>query len=147
MKNVRIAAVSLVLMIHSPLTSAQEAPQLPPPIMAVATVLQLSEQQLAGLLTMIQNRDAAIRPIAETVKAEQAALQALLDTPGADPAKIGQTLIDIHNNQKQVAEIAQAAAATFANTLTDEQRQRMGFIIQAAQVAPAIPAFKAVGLL
>ena len=147
MKNLRIAAVSLLLMIHSPLTSAQEAPQLPPPVIAVATVLQLTEQQIAGLVTMIQNRDAAIRPVAETVQAEQASLAALLETPGADPAKIGQALIDIHTNEKHALEIAQAAAATFANTLTDEQRERMQLVIQAAQVAPALPAFKALGLV
>lgn len=147
MKNLRIAAVSLLLMIHSPLTSAQEAPQLPPPVMAVASVLQLTEPQIAGLVAMIQDRDAAIRPIAESVRAEQATLATLLETPGADPSKIGQTLIDIHNNEKRASQIAQAAAATFANTLTDEQRQRMQFVAQAAQVAPAIPAFKAVGLL
>lgn len=147
MKNLRIAAVSLLLMIHSPLIRAQEAPPLPPPVMAVANVLQLTEQQVAGLVKMIQDRDAAIRPIAETVQAEQASLAALLDTPGADPAKIGRTLIDIHTNEKHAQEIAQAAAATFASTLTDDQRQRMGFVIQAAQVAPALPAFKALGLL
>lgn len=147
MKTLRIAAVSLLLMIHSPLTSAQEAPSLPPPVTVVATVLQLTGQQIGDLVKTIQDRDAAIRPIAESVQKEQAALAVLLDTPGVDPAKIGQTLIDIHTNEKHASEIAQAAATTFASTLTDDQRQRMQFVTQAAQIAPALPAFKALGLL
>jgi uncharacterized membrane protein len=146
MKKVLVATVSLILMLHSPLARAQEA-TLPEPVMLVANVLQLDESQVQALVKMIQDRDAAIRPLAETLQAQHAALAALIETPNADPAKVGQALIDIHNGEKQVSQIAQAAAATFAATLTDDQRQRMQAVIQAAQIAPAVPAFKAVGLI
>lgn len=146
MKKVLVATVSLVVMLHSPLARAQEA-NYPEPVMVVANVLQLNESQVQALVKMIQDREAAIRPLAESLQAEHAALEALIETPNADPAKVGQALIDIHNGEKQVSQIAQAAAATFASTLTDEQRRRILFIAQAAQVAPAVPAFKAVGLI
>jgi uncharacterized membrane protein len=146
MKKVLVATVSLIVMLHSPLARAQDA-NLPEPVMVVANVLQLTDSQVQGLVKMIQDRDAAIRPLAETLQAEHAALATLIDSPDADPVKVGQALIDIHNGEKQVSQIAQTAAATFAATLTDEQRQRMQVIMQAAQVVPALPAFKAVGLI
>ncbi|HEX7421331.1 MAG TPA: periplasmic heavy metal sensor [Thermoanaerobaculia bacterium] len=146
MKKVLVATVSLIVMLHSPLARAQDA-NLPEPVMVVANVLQLTESQVQGLVKMIQDRDAAIRPLVETLQAEHAALATLLDTPGADPAKVGQAVLDIHNGEKHVSEIAQGAAATFAATLTDEQRQRMQSIIQAAQIAQVLPAFKALGLI
>ncbi len=147
MKTIRFAAVSLLVMIvHSPLARAQE-PQLPQPVMVAASFLQLSEAQVHDLVAMIQSRDAAIAPIAQTVQANQAALAQLLETEAPDPAKVGQLLIDIHNGEKHAAELAQAAAAAFANTLSIDQRQRMQLVIQATQVAPVIPAFKALGLI
>ena len=146
MKRVLVATVSLVVMLHSPLARAQEA-TLPEPVMLVANVLQLNESQVQALVKMIQEREAAIRPLAGTLQAEHAALEALIETPNADPAKVGQTVIDIHNSEKQVSQIARAAAATFAATLTDDQRQRMQAVIQAAEIAPALPAFKALGLI
>jgi uncharacterized membrane protein len=146
MKKVLVATVSLIVMLHSPLARAQDA-NLPEPVMVVANVLQLTESQVQGLVKMIQDRDAAIRPLAETLQAERVALATLLDTPGADPARVGQAVLDIHNGEKHVSEIAQGAAATFAATLTDEQRQRMQSIIQAAQIAQVLPAFKALGLI
>lgn len=146
MKKGLVAIVSLAVMLHSPLARAQEA-TLPEPVMVVANVLQLNESQVQALVKMIQDREAAVRPLAEALQAKHAALAILIETPGPDPAKVGQALIDIHNGEKQVAQTAQAAAATFAETLTDEQRQRMQVFIQAAQVAPALSAFKALGLI
>ena len=147
MKAIRFAAISILLMIvHSPLARAQEQ-ELPQPLRMVAGFLQLSEAQLHDLVTIIQTRDAAIAPIAQGVQSNQAALAKLLEGETPDPSKVGQLLIEIHNDEKRAAGIAQAAAASFADTLTADQKQRMAFVIQAAQVAPVIPAFKAIGLI
>ena len=147
MKKTCFPVALLILMIlHSPVARAEE-PQFPPPIALVRDVLALSEVQTRGLIAMIQTRDTAIHPIAEALQAKQAALEQLLGTPNPDAASAGQLLIEIHNGQQQISEVARTAATTFEEVLTPEQRQRLQSIRQAAQVAPAIPAFKAVGLL
>jgi hypothetical protein len=56
-------------------------------------------------------------------------------------------LIEIHAAEKQAGAVAQSAAASFEAILTPDQRGRLQFVRQAAQVEPALPAFKAVGLL
>jgi len=61
-----LAAACLVLLTHSLPIHAEEAP-LPPPVVAVATVLELNNAQVEALLTMIQARDAAIRPLAAKI--------------------------------------------------------------------------------
>ena len=147
MRKTRFAAALLVLMILQSAPARADQSQLPPPIAVVTNLLALSEAQTGALMAMIQSRDAAIRPIAEALQAKQAALGKLLETPGADAASVGQLLIEIHNGQQQASALAQAAAAKFDEVLTPGQRERLQSIRQAEQLAPAIPAFKAVGLL
>jgi uncharacterized membrane protein len=147
MRKTCFAIVSLLLLIvHSPIARADDA-ALPPPVTVVISFLQLSEAQANDLLRMIRERDTAIQPIAQTVQANREALAKLLESPAPDPAKAGQLLIEIHNGEKSIGEQAQAAAASFLLTLTADQRQRMQLIILAAQAAPVIPAFKALGLI
>ena len=147
MKKTCLAVASLItlMMLHPTIVRA-DGGELPLPIAFVSNFLQLSEAQTASLIGMIQSRDAAIRPIAEALQAKQQALQSLLDTPSPDPSAVGMLMVEINTGQHQIATIAQSAAASFAATLTDEQKQRMDFVHQAEQVAPIIPAFKALGL-
>jgi uncharacterized membrane protein len=140
-----VASVITLMMLHPAIVRA-DAGELPPPIAFVSNFLQLSEAQTASLIGMIQSRDAAIRPIAEALQAKQQALQSLLDTPNPDATAVGTLMVEINTGQHQIAAIAQSAAAAFATTLTDEQKQRIAFVHQAEQVAPVIPAFKALGL-
>ena len=147
MKKTCLAVASLItlMMLHPTIVRA-DGGELPPPIAFVSTFLQLSEAQTASLIGMIQSRDTAIRPIAEALQGKQQVLQSLLDTPNPDPSAVGTLMVEINAGQHQIATIAQSAAASFAATLTDEQKHRMDFVHQAEQVAPVIPAFKALGL-
>ena len=146
MKTIRLAAAtSLLMLLATPLARADEPP--PPPLVFVRTFLQLTDDQTAALIGMIRTRDAAMQPIAANVQASQEALGKLLDSPSADAAAAGNLLLEIHAGQKQLTAIAQSAAASFEALLSQEQRDRLQFVRQAAQVEPAIPAFKAVGLM
>jgi uncharacterized membrane protein len=146
MRKASYAAASILLMmLHSPLARADEG--LPAPIVVVTNVLQLSPDQTGALITMIQTRDAALHPIAARLRADHEALGKLLESPAPDAAAVGGLLIEIHAAEKQAGAVAQDAAAGFDSILTDEQRQRLQFVRQAAQAQPAVPAFKAVGLL
>jgi uncharacterized membrane protein len=147
MRKTCYAMLSLLLLfVDVPFAHAEDA-ALPQPVMVVISVLQLSGAQASDLVRTIREREAAIQPIAKAVQENRDALAKLLDSPGADPAKAGQIVIAIHSGEKQIEGVAHAAAASFVGTLTDDQRQRLGFIIRAEQVTPAIPAFKALGLL
>lgn len=146
MRKTSYAAASILLMIlHSPLARADEG--LPAPIMVVSNVLQLSPDQTGALINMIQTRDTALQPIAAKLRADHEALGKLLESPAPDAAAVGGLLIEIHAVEKQAGAVAQDAATAFESVLTDEQRQRLQFVRQAAQAQPVIPAFKAAGLL
>jgi uncharacterized membrane protein len=144
-KNILVAASLLSIILHSPAARADEP--LPPPIILVSSFLQLSEDQTRALIVMIQTRDATLQPIAARVHAAQEALGKVLDEPAADAATVGGLVLDIHAGEKQAGAVAQGAAASFEEVLTPEQRERLHLLRLATQVQPAIPAFKAVGLL
>jgi uncharacterized membrane protein len=146
MRKTRLALASLLLVIlHSPIARADEG--FPAPIVFVTNFLQLSEDQTRALVNMIQTRDAALQPLAARAHANQDALGKLLESPDADPAIIGRLLMEIHAAEKQANAFAHDAAASFEAILTPEQRGRLQFVRQAAQIEPALPVFKAVGLL
>jgi hypothetical protein len=146
MRKTCLATASLVLMIlHSPVARADDS--LPPPVIFVTNFLQLAPEQTMALITMIQARDAALQPVAMRIHTDQEALEKLLDSPDADPVAAGHLLIDIRTLEKQAAAVAHDASAQFEAILSQDQRERLQLVRQAAQVEPAIPAFKAVGLL
>ena len=64
-----------------------------------------------------------------------------------DATALAALLLQIHAEQQHAAEIAHDAAAGFEAVLTPEQKQRLQFIRQAAQVEGAVEAVRAVGLL
>ncbi len=146
MKTIRLAvAASLLMLLAAPVTRADEP--LPPPIVFVRTFLQLTDDQTAALVGMIETRNAAMQPVAAKVQASQEALGKLLDSPAADATAAGSLLLDIHAGQKQLAAIAQGAAASFEALLSQEQLDRLQFVRQAGQIEAAIPPFRAVGLM
>jgi uncharacterized membrane protein len=145
MRRTCLTVALLLMILHSPLARADEG--LPAPIVFVTNFLQLSGDQTGALIHMIQSRDAALQPIAMKLHADQEALGKLLESPAADPATVGRLLIEIRAGEKQANAVAHDAAVSFEEVLTPEQRQRLQFLRQAAQIEPAIPAFKAVGLL
>ncbi len=144
MKKALVLLIAIIALV--PVVCAAEEP-LPQPIVVVASVLQLSEDQIQAMVQMIQTRDDAVRPIAEAVQKDRQALEALLANPSPDPAAVGALVLRIRSGERQAMEVAQKAAASFASTLTPEQRDRLQFLTQAANVAPVLPAFKAVGLI
>jgi len=146
MRKTCLAVASLLLLIlHSPVASGAE--ELPAPLVFVSSFLQLSEDQTRALITIIQTRDATLQPVAARLHTNHEALGKLLDSPAADAAAIGRLLIEIHADSKQLTAVAQDAAASFEEILSSEQRERLQIVRQAARIEPAIPPFKALGLL
>lgn len=141
------ALVSLLTIIAlAPVLRATEDP-VPPPIAVVTSVLQLSEDQVQALVQMVQTREAAVRPIAEAVQKDRQALETLLATADPDPTAVGALILKIRAGERQASDAVQKATLEFAATLTPEQNERLQFLTQVSNVAPVLPAFKAVGLI
>jgi Spy/CpxP family protein refolding chaperone len=139
-----IAAACLLVLVHS---LAVHAADVPPPVAAVATILKLQNDQVAALSTMIQARDAAIRPLAEELQRHQQALEQALQTPDADAAAVGRLVLETHALGAKIDELRRQAAAQFEQLLTPEQVGRLQHIREAASLQEVVPPFRAVGLV
>lgn len=142
-----LAAACLSLIVHSLPCRAADTGALPPPITAVASVLQLSDDQVKALVTMIEARDTAIQPLAMNLQQHGQALEQLLQTPDADAAAVGKVLLEARALQAQVETIRKQADAQFEQLLAPDQAARLQHVRDAAAVADVVPAFRAVGLL
>lgn len=143
-----LAAACLLVLAHSlPAVAQDPNPNLPPPIVAVSKVLQLTDAQVQSLVTMIQSRDAALRPLVEQVQQHQSAIDALLQKPDADPATLGGLILEMRTLRMNVETVGRQAAAQFEAVLTPDQLDRLQHIRAVAPVADVLPAFRAVGLI
>jgi Spy/CpxP family protein refolding chaperone len=142
-----LAAACLLVLAHSLPVHADDAPQIPPPVAAVATVLQLQNDQVAALMAMIRSRDTAIRPLAEELQRHQQALEQSLQAPDADAAAVGRLLLETRALGAKIDEVRRNAAAQFEQLLTPEQLDRLHHIRDAAALQEVVPPFRAVGLV
>ena len=141
------AAACLALIAHSLPCLAEDEPPLPPPITAVASVLQLSADQVQALVAMIHERDVAIAPLAMRLQQDAQALDQLVQKPDADAAAAGRLLLEMRALQVQIEDARKQASAQFEQLLTPEQRDRLQHIRDVAPLTQVIPAFRATGLL
>ncbi len=142
-----LAAACLLLLVHSLPCRAADSGSVPPPIAAVSTILELSDEQVQALVTMIGARDTAIRPLAEELQRHQQALEQLLRTPDADAAAVGRLVLEMRALGANIDNVRRQAAAQFEQTLRPEQLERLQHIREAAPLAEVVPAFRAVGLV
>ena len=142
-----LAAACLLLAVHSLPCRAADTGSLPPPIMAVSAILELSNEQVQALVTMIEARDTAIRPLAEELQRHQQALEQILHNPDADATTVGKLVLETRALNANVANIRGQAAAQFEQVLTPEQLDRLQHIREVAPVTEVVPAFRAVGLV
>ena len=115
--------------------------------MAVATVLELNNAQVEALLTMIQTRDAALRPLAEELQRHQRALDQLLGTPDAGAATVGQVVLEMRALTAKIGELRTQANAQFEQVLTPEQIAKLQHIREAASIQEVVQAFRVAGLV
>jgi Spy/CpxP family protein refolding chaperone len=142
-----LAAACFLLIVHSLPVWADDAPPLPPPIVAIANVLQLEPAQVEALVSMIQARDAAIRPLAEELQKHGQALDQLLQKPDADAATVGQLVLETRVLGAKIDDIRRQANAQFEQVLTADQLARLQHIRDAASLLDVVPPFRAAGLI
>ncbi|HEY6140042.1 MAG TPA: Spy/CpxP family protein refolding chaperone [Thermoanaerobaculia bacterium] len=141
-----IAAACLVFLAHSLPIHAEE-PQLPPPLAAVATVLELNTAQIEALLMMIQARDAALRPLAEELQRHQRALDQLLGAPDADAASAGRLVLEMRALAARIGDVRAQTNGQFEQLLTPEQAGKLQRIREAASIQEVVQAFRVAGLV
>ena len=145
MRKLALIAITVTLFASAHRATAEEGP--PYPVQVVATVLQLSDSQVASLVDMLRQREQTLQPLRQQLQKQQEAIAKTLQSPAPDPLALGQLVIQARMLEQQIATVSSQAAAQFEQMLDGDQQERLGFIRGAAQACPVMPAFAATGLL
>jgi len=121
--------------------------QQPDPVAVVASILNLSPDQITAWSGILHARQTAIEPLARQAQMQEQAIGQALSGANPDPVAIGQAIVTLHALQMQIAQANAQSAADFERVLTPDQLQRLNAIRGGAQVCPIVPAFQATGLL
>ena len=134
-----------VILLSLPL--AAQSQELPQPIQVAATILGLSEGQLHAWVSALEAREAAVRPLAEQIRARHEQLGRVVQSPSPDSATVGRFVLEIRALEQQMGAAARQATEILEQLLDDEQRGRLDFVRNAAGACEVVPAFRAAGLL
>ncbi|HEV8658879.1 MAG TPA: periplasmic heavy metal sensor [Thermoanaerobaculia bacterium] len=145
MRKLALIAATVTLIASAHLAVAEE--NYPQPVQVVAAVLQLSPEQLAALINMLQQREQALQPLQQELRMHQEAIGKALQTPAPDPFALGQLLIETRTIEQQIAATRLQASAQFQQVLDQDQLERLQQIQSTAGVCQILPAFEAMGLL
>jgi uncharacterized membrane protein len=139
----RFVAILFTLLCALPIFAQQP----PDPVTVVATVLELSNDQITAWNAILHARETALQPIAQQAQAKQDAIGHALAADHPDPAIVGNAFIELRGLQMQVASVNAQSATQFDQLLTPDQQQRLDGLRNAAQVCPIVPALQATGLV
>ncbi len=145
MRKLILIVTTVILIVSIGPAMAQEGP--PEPVRVIASVLQMSEEQIGSWLPILQKRQEALQPLQQELQANQEAVGKALQSPTPDAETIGNLFIARKALEMNAATVSSDAAAQFEQLLTDEQRERLQQIRGASHVCPIAPAFAAAGLL
>jgi len=139
----KLLIVLIALAVVAPVAAQEE----PPPIVeaahnAVATFLQLTDEQIVAWDDIYQIHRDAEQPLKEDIRAVQAEIDALFDASDPDPAAVGELMIDRRELAEALLEVHVVYHEDFVTLLDESQVRRLRFIARADDVQKFIPAFK-----
>ena len=144
----RLAALGLAVCLPLSFAAAQERPaQAPPAPAVVVQFLGFSETQAAQFLQHLQNLQGAIGAIEQQLAAQRRQLETLLNSEAPDPAALGAALLQIRATERQAGAAFDAYHQAFLALLTQEQKDKVQAVANAAQLQPAVRAFAEVRLI
>ena len=117
------------------------------PLRVLARFLQLTEQQVADVRTLLEARKDIIEPLMKQIPEKEKELQELLNSASPDPAAVGRVTIAIRDLRRQVDEARKDFAAGFEALLTAEQKTRVNTARQAARLQPVVGALRELGII
>lgn len=122
---------------------AQPAPS---PDQVLREVLQLDDTQVTAFHTLMTARMAAIEPLQRQAQEAEVRVAQLLSAPTTEPCEIGTAVAALHSIRRQVEQHHETFRQGLQAILTDEQRQRVGFIFGVENAMRAAGALHQVGL-
>jgi Spy/CpxP family protein refolding chaperone len=91
----------------------------------LATALGLSDQQKAAARKLHEQTAARAAPLREQARLQHDEIEAMLESGSADPAELGQRLIEMHATHKKVEALHAQTFASFRAQLGAEQRGKL----------------------
>ncbi|GJM08542.1 MAG: hypothetical protein DHS20C11_08180 [Lysobacteraceae bacterium] len=138
-----LAVVSLL--VCSSQLSAHGIPADAPPLAVLKITLGLTDKQVEDTAALMQERQAAIAPLAEELKAAKQELNEATNSDDPDPLQIGTLVLDVQSLQQDIAGTKADYDAQFEALLTDEQLTRLGNIISVGRAVRAAHALSEIG--
>ena len=91
----------------------------------LATALGLSDQQKAAARKLHEQTAAKAGPLREQARLQHDEIEAMLESGSADPAELGQRLIEMHATHKKLEALHAQTFASFRAQLGAEQRAKL----------------------
>lgn len=122
-----VTAMALVTAAAAPAVAQMPGgmPPGPPPSERIGAALGLTEQQKASWDAARQNIMTASKPARDQARALHQELEALLNQANADPAAVGQKMIELHALRQQLRASHEAMENALAALLTPEQKAKL----------------------
>ncbi len=148
MKRLLFSFAFYGLLVGSGALNGRLAAQTPPPAPGVVVqFLSFSDAQVSRFQQLLQGLQGAVSGVEQQVAVKQQQLQSLLAADRPDAAAVGALLVGIVALQRQMAPAVKAYQDQFVAMLTQEQKEKVGFLAQAVQVLPAVHAFAELRLI
>ena len=143
----KVLIILFALAVVSPVLAQEGPPEGPPPIAIAAhnqviAFLDLDENQIAAWDEMYLIHRDAEQPVKEEMRVLEAELKEMIDAGDADPAAVGDLVLQIAELRAELHQIHMIYHEDFMTLLDEDQGRRLGFIARADRVQPIIPAFK-----
>ncbi len=123
------------------------APMPENPVQVLTRFLQLTEQQIADLRALLEDRKDVVEPLMKQIPEKDGELRDLLNSASPDPAAVGRVTIAMHDLRRQADEARKDFAARFEALLTAEQKSRLNTARQAARLQPVAGALRELGII
>ncbi len=120
---------------------------IPEPLALTIMFLELEEFQVALLVSLMEERDLAVKAVLEEIMRLEEELARLLEVPDATPPEVGTLVLEIRNRRIVVQGAQKDFQAAFNEALVPEQRDRLDGARLAKELQPVLPALTAVGLI
>ncbi len=124
------------------LPESRPVPASPSPLRLLARFLQLSEEQVDGLRSLLEDRRAALEAVNLELDHKTEAWKELINAPTKDPLAIGNLAIEIHELRSQITEAHRIFRERFEALLSEEQVRKLRLLLRALEWEPVLRALR-----
>lgn len=116
------------------------------PLRWIARYFGLTPEQAGLLKGYLENQRQTVEPLAAQVTENEKVLRDSL-AGNAEPATVGQLVIDIHALRERILEAHKQLIPNFESILNEEQLRKLQMLRQAARLQPVVDAMRQLTLL